>query len=161
MVYGNSHVRAIKEAHELRSQEIVSRMPNLSFDIKLLCDDKIEGSIGEIGVPAALEGIKRSNKEDIIVLAIGGTQHNILGLLQHDVAYDIAPFASLHDPSRTIIPRNMLRTEFEDLVRERRLIPIFKNSTVSSVYHIAPPPPQGRRGIHPCSDGALPGCGTF
>ena len=142
MVIGNSHTRAIKESLKGEDDWIAKQAPNVAFDVGWVYNEKIEGSVGDITTTVALERAAALGKADVIVLSIAGTQHNVLGLLQHDIPYDVAPFDTEPGVRRTIIPRTMLRAEFENLVRGRRLIPIFEKTTIAAVYHLATPPPK-------------------
>ena len=84
-------------------------------------------------------------KDDIVVISLLGTLHNILGLLQHEEGFDFyLPENSAKDVCGevTLIPNACLSAKFDELMRRNKLLAEIAKHAPCSVYHLSTSAPK-------------------
>ncbi len=137
LVLGNSHTQALSEGLSSGYQQAA----DVEINVKWTYAPAEGKPQGDLTVQEALQVVASLSATDIVAVSYAGTFHNILGLLKHELPFDIAPKENYRDDT-TLIPLNAMRAQLHDLNKNRTLIPNIKAATKASVYHIAPPPPK-------------------
>lgn len=142
LVLGDSHALALAKAHEVRS-EPTPGSEGIQFDINWLA--KKDGSRGDLPLADALERVLLLESDDMLVLSILGTFHNIFGMLQHEQPFD---FFSRGDETMTpaegrlVVPENALWDTFRENNERNGSMAVLRSKGRGSVYHLATPPPK-------------------
>ncbi len=147
LVVGDSHTRALAKAHEARAaRELKSE--GLEFDINWLRN--ADGSRGDLEMADALERAASLQANDMFVISILGTLHNVFGLLEHEKPFDLFSRGdetlSLAE-GRVVVPENalwdMLKSNSE---RNKRIVDL-RDKASCPAYHLATPPPKEDSGF--------------
>ncbi|HSW07413.1 hypothetical protein [Aquabacterium sp.] len=141
LIIGDSHVVAIQRA----LQEEAATAPETSALRRT--KDKNGVTIGDIAYEAFLERATGLAPGELVVSALGGQQHSLIGLVQHPQAFDfhcaerpdlpalagheIIPYAAMHALMTARV-----------LAHEGQLLPQLPRRTRATVLHLAPPPPK-------------------
>lgn len=127
LILGESHTTAISRAIADRIQD------------KFVCIDVRKGA----GTSKVNEELFANIKPSKLILAFGGTEHNIIGMIESDPPFDLLwpPYDEIA-PERMLIPASAL----EDMVRHRLESSVQRALMVRSMFNcpafaIAPPPP--------------------
>jgi len=146
LIVGSSHTKALREANESCDG---SEINFSEINIHWLINDKHSGTspaLGDTHFSDIVPKIRDLRTTDLFFMTILGTFHNIIGLLRHDVNFDVFKIGDRYDEYSvypTIIPRraveDMIRENIETNTSIRRL----KKETVASCFHLATPPPKG------------------
>src|SRR4249919_2033625 len=118
LVLGDSHTQALKAACEKRRPE----NKRVRFSVCEFSRTKNGVELGDTSVQSSLKMVSALSGEDILVSAIGGNQHNVLGLIQHPTPFDMfdgAEQAATPQQSIACIPYHALWDLFETRLRAR------------------------------------------
>jgi hypothetical protein len=103
--------------------------------------------LGDTSVKGALDMVSALAGNDMLVSAIGGNQHNVLGLVQHPTPFDMfdgAEQTATTQQGVACVPYRALWDLFETRLRTRdgpRFAEL-RHAAKCRVYHLAPPPPK-------------------
>jgi hypothetical protein len=143
LVLGDSHTRALAKAQEAR----VGRPPksdDVQFDINSIAKQKGSIDRGGLELADALERVARLQPDDVMVISIAGTLHNIIGLLEHDRPFDVFTRGdeSMTIPEgRVVVPENALWDMLLGAMPSKKIAKL-RGKARCSVYHLATPPPK-------------------
>jgi hypothetical protein len=142
LVIGDSHTAALEQANKKRAS-------SGNFDISVLRFSKIKNGkeIGDISVDAATSMVAESPPDDLITSTIGGNLHQVLGLVQHPVAFDFIEPGSPSSPDSqpcVLIPYQAIWAVFESRLRRKdgQRITTLREAAARPIYHLLPPPPK-------------------
>src|SRR5687767_12634090 len=99
LVFGDSHTQALKNAHKHRGGS--SRTAHIR--ILRFSNVKSRQEIGDVSIDTATSMVAESPAHDLIASAIGGNQHQVLGLVQHPMAFDFIEPGALHDSQPCVL----------------------------------------------------------
>jgi hypothetical protein len=142
-VVGDSHTHALAKAQEARA----GRQPksgNVQFDVNCLATRKGGVSRGDLEVADALERAARLEPDDVMVISIAGTLHNVLGLLEHEKPFDVftrGDESMTLAEGRVVVPANALLDMLMGAMLDKRIVTLRRKARCP-VYHLAPPPPK-------------------
>lgn len=142
LVVGDSHTRALAKAHEARSER-TPRPEGIQFDINWLA--KRDGSRGDLPLADALERASLLQGDDMMVISVLGTLHNVFGLLQHEQPFDLFSRddeAMTLAEGRLVVPENALWDMFREANERNGSIAALRSKARCRVYHLATPPPK-------------------
>ncbi|MBQ4831531.1 hypothetical protein J8L84_19805 [Alteromonas sp. MMG017] len=131
-IFGDSHTSAIN-----RALQSGSFPPNLAIDAKWL---KL-GKLGDIEFEDALEEVRALSENDLLVISILGTLHNVFGLLKQN-----PPFAFFYDKLEgpgDLIPTNTLKQLFLGKIEANKRVFELIEAANCKVVHLSTPPPKG------------------
>lgn len=134
-ILGDSHTHAIKQANE--------RQDGNEFDIEVhwIKSQKSNGSVsGSLTKKDARDKVSLLNSEDAVVFSILGTQHNITGLIKHEIPFTTS---GLRLDSCDYIPENVLIAFFLEKMLSNKFIDKIAEHTDAKLYHLSTPPPKG------------------
>lgn len=131
-IFGDSHTSALKGA--LKESYVDS---NVRLDVQWL---KL-GKFGDVDFEEALEQVKELESNDLLVISIWGTLHNVFGLLKQDPPFSF--YAEKLEGPGELIPTNTLKTLFRNKIESnKRVIELIKAANCK-VVHLSTPPPKG------------------
>ncbi len=139
-VFGDSHTRALKEA--LSNRKVAKSIFN--FKINWLQTEKNGLRRGDLKYEDAISHVSNLSENDLLVISLLGTGHNIFGLMEHDVPFRI----SIENDDLTdnindeLIPENLIFDMFFDYSNRSKKIIDLKKSTKAKVVHLMTPPPK-------------------
>lgn len=138
--FGDSHTHAVIRA--LRDAAGAA----VRFEVHQMKRLKNDRDIGDVTVEEAHALVRELEPDDVVISLMGGNQHQILGLVQHQVPFDLFVDAADARPPAGIecIPRQALRDIFGMALRGKdwtRLSRI-KEGARCPVFHMVPPPPK-------------------
>jgi hypothetical protein len=139
LVIGDSHTRAIANGYTQLG------VPGTPIEIHWLKTEKNGTTRGELPEAEALEKIAALEPDDLLVVSLHGTYHNVVGLLQHDT-----PFWVCGTDDTEPVPRGhvlITRSAFQETFRHRaarakRVAGLLKACRARKV-HLMTPPPKG------------------
>lgn len=141
-VYGDSHTRALRNAHANRS----STHSQLQFDIHWMYTEKNGVPRGDLAFEDACAISSNLHSNDLLVISLLGTAHNIFGLLNHDIPYIVAAGVekSIYiDHNRDVlIPNSVICDLFESWCRKNKRVPLLANKSGAKCFHLMTPPPK-------------------
>jgi hypothetical protein len=143
LVVGDSHTYALAKAQEARA----GRQPksdDVQFDINCLAKRKGTISRGDLEVADALERAARLQPDDVMVISIAGTLHNVLGLLEHDKPFDVftrGDESMTLAEGRVVVPENALWDMLKGAMVNKKIVAL-RNKARCHVCHLATPPPK-------------------
>lgn len=140
-IFGDSHTRALSRA--LSQQTIENN--HFDYSIHWMLTVKNEKQRGDLSIEDACEAIRNLNGNDILVISLIGTTHNIIGLVKHNQPYYIYEPGSVNqdcDPLDEVIPYNAIWDMFEKRTSAAKKIEILKKCANVRVFHLMPPPPK-------------------
>jgi hypothetical protein len=96
--------------------------------------------------PLREDYVERVAKAKVVISAIGGSAHGVMGTIEHEQPFDFVlpsdpdlPF----DKTRELIPVEAVRQTMADLAAPLlRGLPILAEAVTGSLIHLAPPPPS-------------------
>lgn len=144
-VFGDSHTRALLNAANESSTE-----DDFVFSIHWMRSEKNGVVRGDLGIEDAFEKIKSLGGQDILVISLLGTAHNIFGLVQHEQPFDLMEAGSsfdMEDLHGQIVPRNIMWDMFEFWGRRNKKIKKLKDCSSVRVFHLMTPPPKQDNGF--------------
>ena len=142
VILGGSHTVALKSG--------LAASPNIGGDA-FLCEahwikaPEAQIDPGDLSGKQAIELVATLDADDVVVVTIMGTAHNIVGLLRHPEPFDVmmdesdAPIVA---DGVAIVPANAMIGLFESHAVEKRMVENVKKFTKASVFHLATPPPK-------------------
>ncbi|MBN8291137.1 hypothetical protein JI664_04080 [Rhodobacter sp. NTK016B] len=104
--------------------------------------------IGDRSLNEIIEACKDLTPDDLLVSVIGGNQHSVTGLVQHDVPFDILEPdepAPTDASGVTYVPRSSVFATFERGLRSndcQRILQLAKAGPQQTVHMAAPPPKE-------------------
>lgn len=143
LILGDSHIQALKHAWTKRA----GSTSGVAFSVHVLARVKNGVDIGDISLEAAISMVSALSGKDLVVCGIGGNQHNVLGIVQHPVpfdVFDVGDEAMVIAPGVQCVPNAALSDVFEARLKgthEARILEI-RRAAKCPVYHLAPPPPK-------------------
>lgn len=141
-VIGDSHTRVLGKAEELRVQSGDSPS-ECAFDIHWILTKKGDKSRGDMPLEEAVAIAKALGPDDIVVISLAGTLHNIFGLLRHDPPFDFYTADDDHVESGTqIIPFHAVKDLLYDSARNNRNIIAIKKAASCRIFHLPTPAPK-------------------
>jgi len=135
-VFGDSHTQALKDA--LSDYELPNS--SLRFDIHWKYKEKKGSARGDLKNEDALRIASSLSENDLLVISLLGTSHNLFGLLKHKIPFYVLTEQPM--PDQRIIPVNVIFDAFVDLQKKNKLILELKKSTKARTLHLATPPPK-------------------
>lgn len=142
LVFGHSHTDALEKA--LRKRE-----SSASSHISVLRVSKLSNGkeIGDLSAEAATAMVAESSPDDLIASTVGGNLHQVLGLVQHPVAFDFIEPDGPSPPDAqpcVLIPYRAMWAVFETRLRPKdgRQIATLREAAGRPIYHLLPPPPK-------------------
>ncbi|MCK0208524.1 hypothetical protein MWN33_10825 [Starkeya koreensis] len=139
LIVGDSHVDAIKSA-------LAANGAPAGIEAFRLAKMKNGKPFGELPFDDALRRIRTLPRDALVVCAIGGNQHQSIGLVQHRRRFDFAlPGESLpDDDSAEIVPFQAMRALFERGLRggDFAKLRAIRETAPGEVVQLAPPPPK-------------------
>lgn len=139
-IFGDSHTRALNEA----LGDYIPLNPDIEFYIHWLLKEKNGSVRGDLRYEDALDIAQGLGEEDLLVVSLLGTGHNIYGLLEHDIPF----FLSLENKknneikNRQLIPENLALDMFIGFCNKNKRIIELKARSRSKVIHLMTPPPK-------------------
>jgi hypothetical protein len=142
LVFGDSHTVALERAHTQRAS---SDNPHIS--VLRLSKVKDGKEIGDISLDAAVSMVAESAPDDLIASTIGGNLHQVVGLVQHPVAFDFIEPGDQSPPDSqpcVLIPYQTIWSFFERSLRRNdgQRIKTLREAAGRPIYHLLPPPPK-------------------
>ena len=143
LVFGDSHSDALKRAHQERG----GSSENAHLVVVRFSGLKNGNEIGDASLDAAASMVTESPADALIVSAIGGNQHQVLGLVQHPTAFDFVEPGGPHllDSQPSVqIPYRTMWAVFEGKLRGRdgQRLTTLRAAAGRPIYHLTPPPPK-------------------
>lgn len=138
--FGDSHTHAVARA----LRDAVG--DRVLFEVHQMKRLKNGREIGDVTVEEAHSLARELEPSDVLISLMGGNQHQILGLVQHQVPFDLFIDAADARPPAGIecIPLQAFRDIFRTALRGKdwtRLSRI-REGVRCPVFHMAPPPPK-------------------
>ena len=142
-IYGDSHTQALLNA--TKAPDFVSG--DVEFDIHWMLSQKKEGkTLGDLSIEKAVEVVNTLKGDDLLVISLLGTAHNIIGLLQHSNPYrlvDEFALSNILESRFCMIPRNAMLDMFDEWCRKnKRIQKLTSNASVRSLHLMTPPPKE-------------------
>ncbi len=142
LVFGDSHSHAMHVAVQARLGEGRS----VSLSVFRQRKEKNGRTVGNISFNAFLDRISRLRRTDIVLSAMGGNWHALLGTVQHPQPFDFfSPGHRAESPEEVqIVPYQALVAHFSKRIAKGvgRRLKILHNATPARVFHLIPPPPK-------------------
>ena len=141
VILGDSHTHAFKQA-------VTNKVFPSDITVEVLRMSKIkdEKMFGDISLQKAMELVASLKKSDTVISALGGNQHNSLGLIQHPEKFDFFDSSSSEFDSEAdvCVPYSLLRDVFERGLRGNDVARLksIKQVAKCKVYHLGAPPPK-------------------
>ncbi|WP_417682154.1 hypothetical protein [Roseibium sp.] len=143
-VIGQSHVKALREASEIRSLNFCET-EETDIAIHWLLKERANGTkIGDVPLQTSLERAGELGPTDLLAVTILGSFHNAVGLLNHESPFTVLSEnekMSPKDIQETMIPHHVMRDIFRSQIAGPKLRRI-RESTVAPIFHLATPPPK-------------------
>ena len=144
-IIGNSHTDAVRHALKQRDTNDGGA---LRFQAYRYLTTKSGQTIGDLSLDDVAERISALDSNDFVISMIGGSQHQILSLVQHVIPFDLcepnSPVVPIDKEVCTTIPRAQMWDYLEKLIRRgdgKRMQHLQANARCR-VYHLSPPPPK-------------------
>ena len=142
LIFGHSHAGAIQKALAKPSPQ----WGDVEFEAYQFIRKKNGTTLGDVTVEHALKLIGELENSDLVVSCIGGNQHNVVGLVQHPVPFDVL-LSDDRDAIREgaqVIPAAAMLEYFEAGIRrgDGMLIKRLRDGARGRFYHLCPPPPK-------------------
>jgi len=142
LVLGDSHTGALEQANRKRASSDKSRISVLRF-LKV----KNEKEIGDISLEAAVSMVAAATPDDLIASTIGGSLHQVVGLVQHPVAFDFSEPGNQTCPASqpcVLIPYRTMWEFFERSLRRNdgQRMKTLGDAAGRPIYHLLSPPPK-------------------
>lgn len=136
-IIGDSHTAAIKKAlQDFKSTEF-------EIDVHWLYSNKNGTEKGNLPLDVAIEKVKNLAEDDFLVISILGTYHNIFGLLQHQLKFDVMTKNNNDINQCTIIiPYRTVEAEFDARCLKNKNISLMAQNTVAKTILLMTPPPK-------------------
>lgn len=140
LIAGDSHVEVIKDALQKRNEN-----GEVRFTALRLAKTMNNGiTIGDVRYHDLVKLMSDLDARDVVVLRMLGTQHNVLGLIQHEQPFDFflarGDEAACFEAPAAVIPEAALRDMFISLLAGERISRI--RQIVARMCLLAPPPPN-------------------
>lgn len=147
-VFGDSHTRAIRQAASSRADRLLEM--GFAIEAHWMLSARADRTLGDLGLDDAVVRVSQLGPDDVVAITLAGTLHNIIGLVQHEVPFDLMSKASCdvaHNSGRVIIPRRVIEAFFEARIRRGDAISKLRAAAAGRVVHLATPPPKGDDGF--------------
>ena len=143
-IFGDSHTSALSKA----SKNMENINQNIEFDINWILSEKPNRVVrGNLRLNDALEKVTSLKNNDVVIISLLGTTHNIVGLLQHEEPYSIfndnkfSELISLNGQLH-LIPSNVMFDFFYEHQKRNKSILKIKEKSAIKVFHLMTPPPK-------------------
>ncbi|MEK0446638.1 MAG: hypothetical protein RLZZ399_1959 [Verrucomicrobiota bacterium] len=140
MIYGDSHTRALKRA----AQGWKGRS-DVTFEVYSRVKSKEGVASGDVTWEEARALAGQLTADDLIVVSVFGTAHNVFGLLKHERPFGIfdpdLPMLS-PDSNCEFVPANCFRDLLLGLWGRKNVLSDLQSASSARVYHMMPPPPK-------------------
>jgi len=139
-VFGDSHTRALKTAvPRFDCSEL-----DVEFDIHWRMSIKNGVTRGDMELYEAKKSISKLQANDMLVISILGTMHNILGLIKHSQPFYISnsKLDKCIPYGYEVIPANCMQDLFYNQWKKSNIVSDLKSISLAPVYHLMPPPPK-------------------
>lgn len=137
LVLGNSHTE------NLRAAAAQAEGLDVQCDVRWV-KLKADARFGDLTLDDAFAALKALSADDVAVLSLFGTSHNVIGLLNHPRPYGIMepgdPIENLG--SAELIPHAALRSEIRAKLTQTATLSGLVEAAPCPVFHLAPPPPK-------------------
>jgi hypothetical protein len=139
MIVGDSHSTAVAEAASdwgaaEFSSVAVLRIPSKRGEHAGTPMDEIE------------DAVRSLEERDLLCSMVGGNQHQMIGLIQHEIPFDIIePGGTVHATERLLIPYGAMFDTFYEHISEGRdgkHMRSLRGAARCRMVHAAPPPPK-------------------
>ena len=130
LVLGNSHSVALKEAAPFPEGFVVHWLRT-----------KEGQTTGDVDIADALALAEALEPRDCLVFMRLGVQHNILGLLNHDLPFSLVGTMG-ESGGAEMIPEGVMRAHLRECATSDRLLKRFAGQVRCRIVHVMPPPPK-------------------
>jgi hypothetical protein len=142
VIIGDSHVDALKGARLERPATDQDRVSAVRIERA-----KGEGTIGDISFETARKMIAALDENDLLALAVGGNQHQLVALIQNPEPFDFFEPGATSGvrPDHTVLPYRVVWDVFDTELRSRDSrdwSELYDAVAGCRVYHLTPPPPK-------------------
>ena len=134
-IIGDSHTVAIKNALSER-EDIECYWLNLGKGVSAIH--------GDITPEEAIEKIKKKNRKELLIVGLLGTQHNLLGILKHEVPFDVYFQDGSNESKKGVeyIPNKVAQELFASKIRGENYATKLLKAAKCRAAIIATPPPK-------------------
>jgi len=139
-VFGDSHTRALKTAVSCFARSDMK----VDFHIHWRMSIKNGVTRGDMDLSEAKKSISKLQANDMLVISIFGTMHNILGLIKHSQPFYISDskLEKCIPNSYEVIPANCMKDFFYNQWKISNIVSELKSISLAPLYHLSPPPPK-------------------
>jgi len=140
-IFGDSHTRALKDAHN----NFKFLEPSLNLNIHWMLSVKNGMVRGDLRYEDALTIASNLSENDLLVISLLGTSHNLFGLIEHEIPFFFsdADQSEHNGPEKHLIPFNLMYDMFVEFSKKNKRIPELRKATKAKVIHLMTPPPKG------------------
>jgi hypothetical protein len=144
VIIGDSHTRAMSNAMQLTS----GKHPNVSFEVHWLARETGDTGVvrGDMTMEQASDLLSKLDSQDVVMLSLLGTAHNILGLLRHERPFWVLPKTAKSEaeivPGSELIPWVVLREMFEEVGGRNKRLTQIRDMSPARTFHTMTPPPK-------------------
>lgn len=143
IIFGDSHTDAFKRVIKLVREPMGEQFSVQAFRYAQPKNGKIIGDLTQEEINVMLGSLR---EDDLIISTIGGNQHQVIGLVQHPIPFDIfeKEQKELLSDHMTLIPHAQMHEVFERGLRGRdgSRMEELKKYAPCPIVHLAPPPPK-------------------
>lgn len=136
LIVGNSHTAALRDGRDLAPSP-----PGTEIEVLQIKSGRGDKQIGDVTQAEALARAVAVPAGGCIVVTLYGTQHNILGLLNHPQPFTLAAEDG-PGPAPLLIPQAAMRSYLHGMLGSARLLADLAAAAACPVYHLMPPPPK-------------------
>lgn len=130
MILGNSHTQCVSAA--------AGQAPGVEVHWLRVTEG---ARFGEMGMAEAQARVRDLDPGDRLVLMHLGTQHNLLGLLNHDRPFTVIAGETGLGPAE-IVPRALMRAQLRAQIAAEKVVRALAPLARCPVFHAMPPPPR-------------------
>jgi hypothetical protein len=140
LVIGNSHSQMLLQALREREAQLVSLAP-IEYRIAWLQTEKY----GDTSLEDAENEVSSLRKDDLLVMARLGAQHNKMSLFCHKAPYRLydEQVDEVFGPEDAeIIPQSAIEDTLKGMVEKDKVVSKLKSKAICQTLHFPPPPPK-------------------
>ncbi len=142
LLFGDSHTNAVQKAIEKRKAK---GLP-VPLQAHRLLKEKNGKQMGDTPFEDFLKLVSKLGPDDVVVSTIGGNQHAVYSMIQHEQRFDfVDPEQPVSlDEAAELIPYRALEVAFDIGLRkgDGASVQALKLATAARVVHLIPPPPK-------------------
>ncbi len=144
LIFGDSHTKSLKLA--LEDDNYCDESP---IEIRWIKVEKKGKTTGNLSLEDFQKKASQLNSNDMVVISILGTGHNILGLVRHSMPYTLFSRQSqiLPDNEALVLPYAAMKQIFKEQMKKNKTISSIRKAVKCRLYHLATPPPKECNGF--------------